>query len=41
MKLGGPVPNSYMHVSVSDLYIHTIGLPILLQENRWTYRENI
>jgi hypothetical protein len=28
--------NSYIHVSVTDLYIPTIGLPILLQENRWT-----
>jgi hypothetical protein len=28
-------PNSYIHVSVSHLYIPTIGLPILLQENRW------
>jgi hypothetical protein len=26
----------YIHVSVSDLYIPTIGLPILQQENRWT-----
>jgi len=25
-----------MQVSVSDLYIPTIGLPILLQENMWT-----
>ncbi len=40
MKLRGPVPHSYIHVSVSDLYITTIGLPILLQENRWTNREN-
>jgi hypothetical protein len=36
MKLRGLVPNSYIHISVSDLYIPTIGLPILLQENRWT-----
>jgi hypothetical protein len=34
-------PNSYIHVSVSDFYIPTIGLPILLQENKWTDRENI
>ncbi len=34
-------PNSYIHVSVSDLYIPTIGLPFLLQENRWTDRGNI
>jgi hypothetical protein len=26
------------HASVSDLYIPTIDLPILLQENRWTGR---
>jgi hypothetical protein len=32
---------SYIHVSVSDLNIPTIGLPILLQENRWTDRGNI
>jgi hypothetical protein len=25
-----------IHVSVSDLYIPTMGLPILMQENRWT-----
>ncbi len=31
----------YIHVSVSDLYIFLIGLPILLQENRWTERRNI
>ncbi len=30
--------NSYIHVSVSDLYILLIGLPILLQEYRWTER---
>jgi hypothetical protein len=35
MKLRGMVPNSFIHVSVSDLYIPTIGLPILLQENMW------
>jgi hypothetical protein len=29
MKLRGIVPNSYIHVSVSDLYIPPIGLPIL------------
>jgi hypothetical protein len=32
MKLCGLVPNSYIHVSVSDLYIPTIGLHILLQK---------
>ncbi len=36
MKLRGLSPNSYIHVSVSVLYILTIGLPILLQENMWT-----
>jgi hypothetical protein len=36
MKLQGLVPNSYIHVSVTDLYIPTIGLLILLQQNRWT-----
>jgi hypothetical protein len=34
MKLRGLSPNSYIHVSVSDLFIPTIGLPIVLQENR-------
>jgi hypothetical protein len=33
-------PNSYIHVSVSDLYISLIGLPILLKDNRWTERGN-
>ncbi len=38
----GPIPNSmHIRVSVSDLYIHTIGLPILLQENMWTDPGNI
>jgi hypothetical protein len=31
--LRGLSPNFHIHVSVSDLYILTIGLPILLQEN--------
>ncbi len=35
MKLRGLVPNSYMHVSVIDLYIPRIGLPIWLK-NRQT-----
>jgi len=36
MKLRSLSPNSYIHVSVRDLYIPTIGLlPILLQENKW------
>jgi hypothetical protein len=29
MKPSGLAPNSYFHVSVSDLYIRTIGPPIL------------
>jgi hypothetical protein len=41
MKLRGLSANSYIHVSVSDLYILTISLPILLQENRWTDYGNI
>ncbi len=35
-ELCGLSPNIHIHVSVSDLYIPTIGLPILLQENMWT-----
>jgi len=35
-ELRGHSPNSYIHVSVSDSYIPTVGLPILLEENRWT-----
>ncbi len=34
IKLRGLVPNSFIHVSVSNLYFPTIGLPILLQANR-------
>ncbi len=33
MKLRGLVPNSYIHISVIDLYIPKIGLPIELQHN--------
>jgi hypothetical protein len=29
-------PNFDIHVSVSNLNVLTIGLPILLQENMWT-----
>ncbi len=36
-KLCGLVPNSYIHVSVSDLYIPRMDLPIWLQQNRQTY----
>ncbi len=32
MKQRGHVPHSNIHVSVSDLYIHTVGPPILLQQ---------
>jgi hypothetical protein len=46
MKLLFPKHNvlsrsSYTHISVRDLYISRIGLPILLQENMWTNPENI
>jgi hypothetical protein len=34
-------PNFHTHVSVSDVYIPTIGLPILLQKNMWTHARNI
>ncbi len=34
-------PSSYTHISVIDLYISRIGLPILLQENMWTDPGNI
>ncbi len=40
-KLRGYSPNSYIHVSVSNLYISRIGLPTLLQENRRDERGNI
>jgi hypothetical protein len=40
-ELRGHSSNSYIHVSVGDLYIPTIDLPILLQENRWTDGGNI
>jgi hypothetical protein len=39
-ELRGYSPNSYIYVSVSDLYSPLIGLPILLQENRWAERGN-
>ena len=41
MKLRGLIPNSYIHVSVSDLYIPMIDLPIWLQQNRQTDPGNI
>jgi hypothetical protein len=40
-ELRSLTPNFHIHVSVSDLYIPTIGLPILLQENIWTDPGNI
>jgi hypothetical protein len=39
-ELRGHSPNSYIHVSVSDLYILMLGLLFLLQDNRWTDRGN-
>jgi hypothetical protein len=33
MELRGLVPSSYIHVSVSELYIPRIGLPIWLHQN--------
>jgi hypothetical protein len=44
MKLCGLIPNSFIHVSVSDLhtgYIPRFGLPIWLQQNRQTDPGNI
>jgi hypothetical protein len=40
-ELRGYSLHSYIHASVSDLYISVIGLPVLLQENRWAERGNI
>ncbi len=40
-KLRGLVPNSYIHVPVSDLNIPRISLPIWLQQNRQTNPGNI
>jgi hypothetical protein len=34
MKVRGLVPNSYIHVTVSDLYFPRIFLPNWLQQNR-------
>jgi hypothetical protein len=39
--IAGFSPKFYIHVSVSNLYIPTIGLPIPLQENMWTDPEII
>ncbi len=41
MELRGLVPNSYIHVYASDLYIPRIGLPIWMQQNRQTDSRNI
>ncbi len=35
-ELRGLSPNFHIQVSASDLYISTIDLPILLQDNMWT-----
>jgi hypothetical protein len=40
-ELRGLIPNFHIHVSVSDLYIPTLVLPILLQENMWADPGNI
>jgi hypothetical protein len=40
-ELCGLSPNFHIHVSVSDLYIPMIVLPILLQETMWTDPGNI
>ncbi len=40
-ELRGLSPNFHTHVFVSELYISTIDLPILLQENMWTDPGNI
>jgi hypothetical protein len=41
IKLRGLSPNFYIHISVSDLYIPTIGPSIFLQQNKQTERGNI
>ncbi len=40
-ELRGLSPNFHVHVSVSDLYIPKIGLPIWLQQIRQTVPGNI
>ncbi len=40
-ELRGYSANFYIHVSMSDLYIPPIGLPILHQENMSVERGNI
>jgi hypothetical protein len=39
-KMLGLSPNFHIHVSVSNLYIPTIGPPIFLQQKRQTDRGN-
>ncbi len=41
MNLRSLVLNSYIHISVSDLFIPKISLPIWLQQNRQTNRSQI
>ncbi len=41
MKLCSLIPNSYIHVSLSNLNIPRISLPIWLQQNRQTDPGNI
>ncbi len=40
-ELRGLSPNFHIHVSLSDLYIPTLGPPIFLQQNRQTDCANI
>jgi hypothetical protein len=40
-EMCGLSPNFHIQASVSDLYIPTIGVPILVQENMWTDPGNI
>ena len=40
-KLLGLSPNFHIHVSVSDLYIPMISLPLFLQQNRQTDHGNL
>jgi hypothetical protein len=41
MELCNLIPNFHIHATVSDLYIHMIGPPILLKPNRQTDPGNI
>jgi hypothetical protein len=41
IKLRGLGSNFYIHISVSDFYIPTIGPPILKQPNKLTDRNKI